>query len=170
MKHIDYVIGMRDSVFDKAAIAFSIGFYDSLGYGRNIEEAFSLGKNAILWEYANYSGTTRQGISVGLAQTDSSVSLPEHLKPILLKKADNVVQKPINQPQSVNLPNTDTPLQKYRQRIQEYLKERPLTPIVKFQLATLAKKLSIFESEANNILEAELEKIADNKAKYQEIL
>ena len=43
-EHIDYVIGMRQGISDKAAIAFSIGFYQALGAGKTIEEAFQLGK------------------------------------------------------------------------------------------------------------------------------
>ena len=32
---------------DKAAIAFSIGFYDALGGGRSVEDAYKFGCNAI---------------------------------------------------------------------------------------------------------------------------
>lgn len=46
--HIPYVIGMRDKIPDIAAIEFSIGFYDALGAGKSIEEAFNFGKNAIM--------------------------------------------------------------------------------------------------------------------------
>lgn len=42
-KHIDYVIGMKKEIDDRAAIAFSVGFYQALGAGRTIEEAFKLG-------------------------------------------------------------------------------------------------------------------------------
>ncbi|MEP0903871.1 CHAT domain-containing protein [Leptolyngbya subtilissima ST-M1] len=42
-KHIDYVIGMEKAIGDKAAIAFSIGFYQALGAGRTIKEAYKLG-------------------------------------------------------------------------------------------------------------------------------
>lgn len=43
-QHIDYVVGMKQEISDKAAIAFSIGFYQALGRGETIEEAFELGK------------------------------------------------------------------------------------------------------------------------------
>jgi CHAT domain-containing protein len=46
-KHIPYVIGMTDEVDDDAAIEFAVGFYDALGAGRSIEEAFEFGRNAI---------------------------------------------------------------------------------------------------------------------------
>jgi hypothetical protein len=47
-KHIDYVIGMKKEINDKAAIEFAIGFYDALGAGKPIVEAFEFGRSAIL--------------------------------------------------------------------------------------------------------------------------
>ncbi len=43
VKNIDYVIGMNQKISDKAAIAFSIGFYQALGAGTSFEEAYKLG-------------------------------------------------------------------------------------------------------------------------------
>lgn len=63
MKHIDYVIGMKQAIADKAAISFAVGFYQGLGAGLPIEDAFQLGCVQI----------RLQGIS-------------EELTPILLKK------------------------------------------------------------------------------------
>ena len=62
-KHIPYVIGMRAAVSDDAAIEFAVGFYDALGAGRSIEQAFEFGRNAIALR-----------------------GIPEHLAPILKKK------------------------------------------------------------------------------------
>lgn len=45
--HIPYVIGMRGSIPDSAAIAFSVGFYKAIGAGKNIPFAFDLGVTAI---------------------------------------------------------------------------------------------------------------------------
>jgi hypothetical protein len=42
-EHIDYVIGMSETISDEAAIAFSVGFYKALGAGRAIPEAHRLG-------------------------------------------------------------------------------------------------------------------------------
>jgi len=64
-EHINYVIGMRGEIKDKAAIEFAVGFYDALGAGRSVEEAFEFGRNAILQIFPD---------------------LPEHLIPILKKK------------------------------------------------------------------------------------
>lgn len=63
VKHIDYVVGMNKAIGDKAAIAFAIGFYQALGAGRSIEDAFKLGCVQI----------KLQGIS-------------ENLTPVLVKK------------------------------------------------------------------------------------
>jgi hypothetical protein len=62
-EHINYVIGMKHAISDKSAINFSIGFYDAIGAGRSVEEAFLFGKNAIELD-----------------------GLPEELTPILLKR------------------------------------------------------------------------------------
>jgi len=63
-KHINHVIGMNQAIGDKAAIAFAIGFYQALGAGRSIEEAYKLGCVQI----------RLQGIA-------------EHLTPSLIKKS-----------------------------------------------------------------------------------
>lgn len=46
-KHIENVIGMKRDISDKAAIEFSVGFYDALGAGKSVEEAFKFGRNAV---------------------------------------------------------------------------------------------------------------------------
>ena len=46
-QHIKYVIGMKQAVGDAAAIQFATGFYDAIGAGRSIEDAFEFGRNAI---------------------------------------------------------------------------------------------------------------------------
>ncbi|MDW5551007.1 SIR2 family protein [Methanosarcina sp.] len=62
-KHIKYVIGMNQEIGDKAAIAFTIGFYQALGGGRSIEDAYKFGC-----------------IQIQLH------GIPEHLTPVLIKK------------------------------------------------------------------------------------
>lgn len=46
-EHIPYVIGMSAGIKDKAAIEFAVGFYDALGAGKEIDDAFRFAKNAI---------------------------------------------------------------------------------------------------------------------------
>jgi len=42
-QHIQYVIGMNKDIGDRAAIQFAVGFYDGIGDGRSVEEAFEFG-------------------------------------------------------------------------------------------------------------------------------
>lgn len=44
---IPYVIGMKEEIADDLAIEFTVGFYDALGAGRTIDEAFQFANNAI---------------------------------------------------------------------------------------------------------------------------
>lgn len=62
-EHIPYVIGMSKEIGDRAAIEFAVGFYDALGAGRSIEDAYRFGCVAIRLQ-----------------------GLPEHLTPVLRKK------------------------------------------------------------------------------------
>lgn len=45
---IDCAIGMKAAIGDEAATRFATALYLGIGYGRTIEEAFRLGKNAIM--------------------------------------------------------------------------------------------------------------------------
>lgn len=63
-RHVDYVIGMRDEVGDKAAIIFSIGFYQALAGDRSIEDAFGFGRT----------------------QLRMQLHAAEHERPVLLKR------------------------------------------------------------------------------------
>ncbi len=63
-KHIDHVIGMNKAIGDKAAIAFATGFYQALGSGRTIREAYNLGCVQIMLR-----------------------NIPEHLSPVFLERS-----------------------------------------------------------------------------------
>jgi hypothetical protein len=65
VRHIDYVIGMKQQVGDPAAQAFAIGFYDALGNGRDIEFAYKYGCTSI-----------------------SMAGIPEELTPVIIPKPD----------------------------------------------------------------------------------
>jgi hypothetical protein len=65
-KHINYVVGMQKKIKDKAAIEFAVGFYDALGAGKSVEQAFRFGCNAILQVFP---------------------TLSQHLIPVLKKKS-----------------------------------------------------------------------------------
>ncbi|GAB1538244.1 hypothetical protein NUACC21_09020 [Scytonema sp. NUACC21] len=49
-QHVNYVIGMKKAIGDKAAIEFAVGFYDALGSGGSVEFAYEYGCNAIQLE------------------------------------------------------------------------------------------------------------------------
>jgi hypothetical protein len=75
-KHIDYVIGMRSKVKDKTAIEFAVGFYDALGAGKSVEEAFKFGRTAIRAVFPD---------------------IPDHLLPVLrIKKGIQYLDKKPN--------------------------------------------------------------------------
>jgi hypothetical protein len=45
---IPCAIGIHAQISDSAAMTFAASFYQALGFGRNIQEAFELGKNALM--------------------------------------------------------------------------------------------------------------------------
>ncbi len=49
-ENIDCAIGMNDAIGDRAAIKFAAAFYQAIGFGRSIQDAFYLGKTALLLE------------------------------------------------------------------------------------------------------------------------
>ncbi len=54
-RKIRYVIGMQKEVEDRAAITFSIGFYQALGDGRPIEKAFAYGRALVeMYNFADF--------------------------------------------------------------------------------------------------------------------
>ena len=55
-EHINCVIGMNYKIGDKAAIKFATGFYDALTNGRNYQDSFEFGKNALDLENIPESG------------------------------------------------------------------------------------------------------------------
>ncbi|MGK7916924.1 MAG: hypothetical protein AB4038_15500 [Prochloraceae cyanobacterium] len=81
---------MRDT---PSAIAFSIGFYRALGFGRSFEDAFKFGKNAIQLTI-NDSSNSRDAISeemrklVAIDDVSEADIVQEHLKPVLRVNPD----------------------------------------------------------------------------------
>ncbi|MEH2324449.1 MAG: CHAT domain-containing protein [Nostoc sp.] len=84
-QQINYVIGMKEAIGDKAAIEFAVGFYDALGAGRSVEFAHKLGCAAI-----------------------RLAGIPEQLTPILKKKPniDSFPESP-NKPVPEELNDSD---------------------------------------------------------------
>ena len=70
-QHVPYVIGMNKAVGDKAALEFSVGFYDALGAERSFERSFKEGC-----------------LSIRMA------GIAEHLTPILKQKLSSLSTSP----------------------------------------------------------------------------
>ena len=81
VKHINFVVGMRQPILDSSAIAFSAGFYGALGAGESITKAYNFGCNRIHLEFGD-SSSSRKLVAVP-EKSDSVV--PKHLIPELLK-------------------------------------------------------------------------------------
>ncbi len=185
VQHIDYVIGMKRAVRDSAAIAFATGFYDGLGYGLDIEDAFKLGCNAIQFEMANFpsrGSADQEERDIEIAQADGETSVfvkvAEDLNPTLLKKAkliktdlksvvasDSLAEK-LRAAETIN---TAEAIQQYRSRVKEFLADQQLNPIEEFQLATLAKVLGISDLMASQVVKEEQQAIEAARTSYRKV-
>lgn len=83
VQHINYVIGMNQAVQDTAAINFAVGFYDGLGSGLSIKQAFEIGRNAI---QADSSSSARKLIPEHPLQHAADSQAQSHLIPVLKTK------------------------------------------------------------------------------------
>lgn len=81
-QHVDYVVGMKKAIGDRAAIEFAVGFYDALGAGRSYADAYKFGCSAIDLE-----------------------GIPESLTPVLRSK--NSQPSPSNLPLPLKPPGID---------------------------------------------------------------
>ncbi|MBD2772520.1 CHAT domain-containing protein [Iningainema tapete] len=80
-QHIDYVIGMNQTIGDKAAIKFAIGFYNALGVNKSYEDCFEFGCALIDLQGIPESQTpilkARKRPSVPVKETDPKITTPE---------------------------------------------------------------------------------------------
>ncbi len=88
IQHINYVIGMSQEIPDEAAIAFSVGFYEAIGAGRPIEDAYKLGCSAIQMEFESVPSTvSRKLIPIQSPEETVKQPLPVHLVPVLKQRS-----------------------------------------------------------------------------------
>ncbi|MFG6095616.1 NACHT domain-containing protein [Leptothoe sp. ISB3NOV94-8A] len=88
-QHVPYVIGMNQAIGDVIAIQFAVGFYDALGYGRSLAEAYEFGMAAIAVEpIVIYRDVSIHAESAGVAEPVAPVL-------IQLKRAPSL---PLRQP------------------------------------------------------------------------
>jgi NACHT domain/CHAT domain len=96
VEHINYVIGMSQPILDKAAHLFSVGFYQGLGSGKSIEQAYEMGCIAIqIWSETNSQSTQSEPnrkLEYAGEIVQPTKQIPEYQKPVILKKIANSVQ------------------------------------------------------------------------------
>ena len=116
-KDIKYVIGMKEEIGDTAAILFSVGFYQAIGAGFSIEDAFDSGRSAIQME-----------------------NIPEHLIPVLhMRKTEN---EPLQSLPSSTPAASDSPLDIFYSYSH---KDEKLRQKLETQLAVLRRRGLIIE-------------------------
>lgn len=98
-RHIPYVIGMKESIGDQAAIEFSIGFYDALGRGNSIEFAFDSGKVAM---QLNSTGSSEMPV-LWKGTTQNEIASETKLGNLTPKKQSTISFK---KPTSRNIPSS----------------------------------------------------------------
>ena len=94
-KHINYAIGMNRAVFDDAAIAFTKGFYDTLGAGDPIKCAFEVGRNAVLGQVSTRNDQSRKATVIDEDGNPIEIQNQEHLIPVLKQNPHPKKIKPI---------------------------------------------------------------------------
>ncbi|MGL5878240.1 MAG: CHAT domain-containing protein, partial [Xenococcaceae cyanobacterium] len=83
IQHINYVVGMNREIPDEAAIAFSIGFYDGIGAGQTVEDAYKLGCSAIETDLPDTPTSSRKLIPIQSPEAPQPKVLPDYLIPVL---------------------------------------------------------------------------------------
>jgi CHAT domain len=176
-QHINYVIGMSQTILDDAAIAFATGFYRGLGYGRTTEDSYHFGCNAIelmpSTTVISRSPTAPQERKLTAEFTvipGAPIAVPEHLKPILKTRETlaaqssgvNVPAVPTSETKRVeiaqdvsNALEREASLKRYRSCVRDFLADGVLTPEEKLQLGQLAQQLGLNPAEAVTIFQEE---------------
>lgn len=85
---VHYVIGMKETLQDDSAIRFSVGFYDALGEGQSIADAFEYGVNAIELEKTP-ERSSRRSLDVEIQNTQPPTDIP-----IILENKHYINQEP----------------------------------------------------------------------------
>ncbi len=93
VQQIPYVVGMSTRIRDDSAIQFAIGFYDAIGAGRGIEDAYKFGCNAIQLEGGNNLGGSDRSLILPISETgalEKYSDIDEADKPVLLTRVREV--------------------------------------------------------------------------------
>jgi formylglycine-generating enzyme required for sulfatase activity len=186
INYTNYVIGIKQEIRDDAAIAFAKGFYRALGYACTIEQAYEFGCNAIQLEISGYARVTSTQSKilrkVEVVDRVTNTPLPEHLKPILKKRAlpSPVVPDPMpavaeDVKDEIHLDigeslQTGFKVKQYRNVVQGFLEDRKLSVLETLRLEQLQRDLELSKSTAAEVLQEEQEPIKKAQDQYREIL
>jgi WD40 repeat protein len=81
--HIDCVVGMNASVPEESAITFAGAFYQALGFGRSVADAFALGRNAVGLKDLPAEDApvllSREGVDPGVVHLVAASEGPHHV-------------------------------------------------------------------------------------------
>ncbi|MBN3871837.1 CHAT domain-containing protein [Nostoc sp. JL33] len=146
-QYINCVVGMKKEIGDKAAIKFTVGFYDGLGAGWSFEDSYHLGCNAIEME-----------------------GIPEHLTPILKNNSETIPKLLSNSPiLNVEYITHDTEI---FIKSDNFLSERKLLNFLEYLSAThcfrhshlsnIIKLISFFEETSNQYIIEDLAQSSHN--------
>ena len=86
IRQINFVVGMRQPILDRSAIAFSQGFYGALGAGESIAKAYDFGCNRIHLEFSEGLSLQRNAVSISQKKASRHSPVSEHLIPRLFTK------------------------------------------------------------------------------------
>ncbi|MEG5043499.1 NACHT domain-containing protein [Microcoleus sp. B4-C1] len=109
VEHIDYVIGMRQKILDKAAYFFAVGFYFGLASGKSIEQAYEMGCIAIQIRTSDSSSTQSRESRKFEYDGDAQPQIAEYMKPVLRKKGVNLPSSSVPEYPSLSAPSAPPP-------------------------------------------------------------
>lgn len=140
-QHINYVIGMANSITDISSVEFSVAFYDALGAGKSIEESYRFGCNTI-----------------------SLCNLEEELTPVLLKNNHIPLMNPTeNIPLNFSIKddNLEKKLTEYQFEY-DYISE-------KIEVLQIDYKVSMYPAHKNQLKNSIIELEEKNNSLFNEI-
>jgi|GEM_PF-3077455 hypothetical protein len=143
VEHIDYVIGMSQSISDIAAIEFAISFYDALGAGKSYEFAYKLACNAIQ--------LSAQSVNLTSSSKFLAVDEPkkdEHMIPVLLRRKDMLLA---GEHQSPDI-DFDTAIDKRHRKSVLEASIQDVEAAGEARIVSLSKQISEKESKLNETL------------------
>lgn len=97
VQHVDCVVGMTAAIDDRAAIAFASSFYETLAFGKSVNDAFEAGKSQIALTRLPGSGVPRLRVRTGASASDivlapTDTGAPPHVLPSDAPEADRYLE------------------------------------------------------------------------------